>query len=58
MSDHYRRNEIRRVVDMGPADDEDWFRVRFAGKEMTRTLNLTPKELSDIADMLDANDNA
>jgi hypothetical protein len=57
MADHYRSNEIRRVLTVGPYPDEDWYRLRINGQECTRHLNLDAEEVEYIAAYLDARDN-
>lgn len=57
MSDHYRQREIMRVVDNGPADGDERYRVRIIGNESTRTLMVSREELVSIAALFDANDN-
>lgn len=46
MAFHYRESELRRVLDAGPAEGDDFYRVQVSGKLTSRTLNLSPDELA------------
>jgi hypothetical protein len=52
MTFQYRRIEIQEVLDAGPHDDEDWFRLQISGKHSTKHLNLTPVEVAVVRDLL------
>lgn len=48
----YRRAEIQDVLDAGPHDDEDWFRLQVRGKHASKHLNITPDQLVAIQRIL------
>lgn len=52
----YRFEEILRVVDAGPADDETWYRLQVSGKATSQHMNVTATELEVIAALLTKGD--
>jgi len=48
----YRAGQIDRVLSAGPADDEQWFRIRVSGAASTHHLNVTAHELRTIREAL------
>jgi hypothetical protein len=56
--DDYARSQITRVVDGGTSDGDAFYRLQVSGKVSSKSLNVTADQLSRIAAMLHADDNA
>ena len=46
--DSYKIKELQRILDAGPADGEDFFRIRVSGAKKTKHLNISKNELQTL----------
>ena len=51
MSEH-AKHEVQRVIEAGPAEGEDFFRLRLSGENRGHHVNVTPGEAARIAHAL------
>lgn len=49
---NYQRHEIRRVLDAGTHDNEDWFRLQVSGKVTSHHLNVTAAQVTTMCQVL------
>lgn len=49
---HYERDQLTRVLDGGPNDNETWFRLQVQGRESSKLLSITPEQLSTLIEAL------
>lgn len=52
----YAAQQVRRVLAAGPNEGEDFFRLKVSGDLASHHVNVTPEQLSAIADILDTED--
>ncbi len=52
---NYYRAEIKKVLDAGPQDGEDWYRLVVKGKRETKHLNVTPTQVHIISALMSEN---
>lgn len=57
-STSYRHDEVKRVLDNGPNQGEDFYRLQIRGQNQTRWLNISHEEADMIAALLDERDNS
>lgn len=51
--DSYKIKELQRILDAGPADGEDFFRLRISGAKKTKHLNISKNELQTLIYAID-----